>query len=224
MSGLTSLTTVQSATGQTDRVANWVQQAWNDLQVMHSDWGWMRSSTLNAGGASFVPGAGVYRMPLGTGAGTVGVAAADFASWVEDSFRNYVTTTGVTSEILMECVDYDAWRNGYMYGAQQAVQTRPVVIAIAGDMTVMCGPPSNGSYTITADYYVAPTTMSADADTPTGLPAQYHMCIVYLALWKYGYYQAASEVVDRAKREYRTLYNQLAAKYLPRLRAGGALA
>lgn len=224
MSGLTSLTTLSGATGQTDRVANWINQAWVDLQVMHSDWGWMRSSVLDGGGASFAPIAGQYRATLGTGAGTVGILPANFASWAIGTFRNYVTAVGVTSEILMEDIDFDAWRNGYMYGAQQTVQTRPVAIAVSPSLGLSFGPPSNGNYTITGDYFVAPTTMSADTDTPTGLPAQYHMCIVWLALWKYGYYQAATEVVDRSKREYRVLFNQLASKYLPRVGSGGALA
>lgn len=223
MSGLTSFTTVVGATGQSGRVVNWINQSWVDIQTLRNDWGWMRSSVLNGGGVSFAPAAADYRATLGTGAGTVGVAADNFGRWDIHTFRNYVTTVGVTSEIRMDPITYDQWRDAYMYGAQQTVQTRPVAIAVAPDLSLSFGPPSNGLYTITGDYFIAPTTMSADADTPTGLPVQFHMMIVYRALWKYGYYQAASEVVERAKKEYRDLNDTLLARYSPMIETAGAL-
>lgn len=224
MSGLTSFTTVSGVTGQSARVTDWVNRSWLDIQSLRNDWGWMRSSNLNGGGVSFAPASSAYRATLGTGAGTVGVLAANFSRWVPESFRNYVTTAGTSSEIFMDPIDFDDWRDGYMYGAMRSVTTRPVVIAIAPDQTLCFGPPSNGLYTITGDYFVAPSSLSADTDSPTGLPAEFHMMIVYRALWKYGYYQAASEVVERAKAEYRDLYDTLAARYSPTIYTAGSLA
>ena len=46
-------------------------------------------------------------------------------------------------------------------------------------------------YTITGDYFRSPTEMVADGDLPTGLPAQFHMAIVYLAMTYYAGYEAA---------------------------------
>jgi len=224
MSGLTSLTTTVGATGQAGRVTAWINDAWADIQTMRNDWGWMRSSKLNGGGVSFAPAAAAYRATLGTGAGTVGVLADNFGRWDITTFRNYVTTVGVSSEIRMDPISYDQWREAYMYGAQQSVQTRPVAIAVAPDLSLSFGPPSNGLYTITGDYFVAPSTMSGDSATPTGLPTQFHMMIVWRALWKYGYYQAASEVIDRAKREFRDLYDTLDARYATPITMAGALA
>ncbi len=222
MSG--TLSTTLSQTGMMLRAVTWCDQAWNDIQTKFDDWGFMRSSRLNGGGASFTTVAGTYRYPLGTGAGTVGVLAANFARWDELTFRTYLTSAGVGSEMDLPIINFDAWRDGYMMGAQQDVRTRPVVGAIAPDMTVCLGPPPIVGYTVEGDYFVAPQIFSADADVPTGLPARFHMLIVWVAIKDYAFYMAAPEVLQRAREGYRDLMYPLTHTYRPRVREGAALA
>jgi hypothetical protein len=183
----------------------------------------MRSSNLLGGGASFVPAAGQYTTPLGTGAGQVGIACDSFGKWDKDTFRNYTTTVGTSNEMFLDEVPFDVWRDAYMLGAMRTVQTRPVAVAIGPDQSVNLGPPPNGLYTITADYFVAPSVMVQDTDAPTGLPTRFNMLIVYKAMMKYAGYESATEVYARGSAEYNLMFAELEAVRLPQMSFAGAL-
>ena len=69
--------TMQNATGEQLRVANWVNQKWLDLQTKNQDWEWLRKS---------------FTFPTVTGqylytAAQIGIT--DFGLWARDTFRNY---------------------------------------------------------------------------------------------------------------------------------------
>lgn len=213
-----------SQTGEDLRLVNWIDQAWSEVQSKRSDWRWMRSSNILGEGISFTTVAGQVEYPLGTGAGTVGVEADNFTAWVKGSFRNYTTASGVTNEIFMDDVHFDAWRNGYMYGAMRNVQTRPVAVAIGPNNQLCLGPPPTAAYTVTGDYFMAPTAMAADGDTPTGLPQQFHMVIVYLAMTYYARYESAPEVLDAGQSGYANLMRRLEAVQAQTIHTAGALA
>lgn len=220
----TALPTVVGATGSTGRIVNWVSDAFSDILMDHDDWDFMRSSNLLGGGVSFATVAGQASYPLGTGAGTVGVIADNFGKWDRVTFRNYTTSVGYTNEMYLDEIPYDTWRNSYMLGSMRTVQTRPVAVAIGPDQSVCLGPPPNGLYTVTADYFVAPTQMVLDADIPTGLPTRFHMLIVYATMIKYAGYESAPEVLARGQLEYNGMYAQLQAVRAPAISFGGALA
>lgn len=212
-----------SLTGSIARVAGWVDAAWNEVQTEHDDWVWMRSSNLLGAGASFVTVAGQASYPLGTTAGTVGIAVDNFGKWDRDTFRCYTTTVGTNDEQFLDNIPFDVWRDAYMLGAMRSVQTRPVAVAVGPDQSVNVGPPSNGLYTVTADYFVAPSAMTADTNTPTGLPLRFHMLIVYKAMKKYGFYESAPEVLSRGTAEYNLMFNQLEGARLPQMSFAGSL-
>lgn len=205
------------------RLIGWVDQSWGEIQTLHDDWNWMRSSNILGAGASFVPAAAAYTATLGTGAGTVGIAVDSFGKWDEYTFRCYTTTVGTSNEQFLDNIPYDVWRDSYMLGAMRQVQTRPVAVAVGPNQSVNVGPPSNGLYTITADYWVAPSVMTADTDVPTGLPLRYHMLIVYRAMKKYAGYESAPEVLARANMEYAPLMSQLEVARMPNVCFAGSL-
>lgn len=219
-----SMTTVVSQTGEFQRIVTWVAQGWQDLQNERQNWDWMRSSQLLGGGVSFATIAGQAEYPLGTGAGTVGVAADDFASWVKRSFRDQTTTSGVQDQIFLGWISYDAWRNSYAFGAEQTVTTRPVAIAVGPNNSICVGPYPTSAYTLTGDYIRAPAIMTVSTDTPTNLPLQFQIAIVWRAMWYYGMYENAPEVVARADRSYRQTVRLLANLRVPMITAGRALA
>ena len=99
-----------------------------------------------------------------------------------------------------------------------------MAIAVGPDQSLCLGPPPNGNYTITGDYWMAPSLMVADTDVPLGLPTRWHLLIVYLAMLKYGFYESAGDVLQRAQAERDRLYRQLEAGRLPRMGFAGALA
>jgi hypothetical protein len=217
------LTTTAGQIGSLARIVNWVGDAWNELQTAHDDWDWMRASGILGSGASFVPASAQYTTPLGTGPGQIGVAVDNFGKWDLETFRCFTTATGTLDETFLRCLDFDAWRDGYMLGAMRRVTTRPVAIAIGPDQSLNLGPPPNGLYTITADYFAAPSLMVADTDVPAGLPVRWHLLICYKAMMKYGLYESAADVVQRAQSEWDPMYRQLEARRLPTMGWGGAL-
>lgn len=221
---LTALPTTVGATGSLGRVVNWVGDAWNELQMVHDDWDWMRSSNLLGAGASFPTIAGQASYPLGIGAGTVGIAVDSFGKWDVETFRNFTTAVGFLNEIFMDDIPFDSWRNGYMLGAMRVVQTRPISIAVGPDQSLNLGPPPDGTYTITGDYFVAPSLMVNDTDIPVGLPTRFHLLIVYRAMIKYSGYESAPEVEQRGSTESARMMANLMAVRAPRLHFGGALA
>lgn len=202
------MTSVVNQTGEFGRITTWINQAWLEIQLERPNWDFMRSSQLlgNGQGVSFVTVSGQAQYQLGTGAGTVGVAADSFASWVPRSFRDQTTTSGVQDQIPLDWVSYDAWRDSYSMGALQTVTTRPVAIAVGPNNSICVGPWPTAAYTLTGDYFRAPSQMAVNADTPTNLPAQYHMGIVYRALRDaYGQYEAAPEVYTRGVQGWRRI-------------------
>ena len=217
------ITTVVGAVGSIGRIVSWIADSWSDVQTEHDDWDWMRSSNILGAGASFVPAAGQFTTPLGTGPGQVGIAVDSFGKWDRQTFRNYTTTVGVSNENFLDDTPYDVWRDSYMFGAMRSVQTRPVAVSIGPDQSVNLGPPPNGLYTVTADYFVAPSVMVADTDVPTGLPLRFHMLIVYKTMIKYAGYESASEVWQRGSSEYNLMFAQLEAVRLPQISFSGAL-
>jgi hypothetical protein len=218
-----TIATVVGLTGEQLRLLNWVQEGWNELQAKHDDWWFLRSSVLTGGGVSYVPVAGIAYTPLGTGAGTVGVTEANFGAWDLDSARVNTTTATYLDETRLDKVSFDYWREVYMFGANRSVQTRPCAIAEGPNKQLCVGPPSNGLYTVTCDYFTAPTIMSADTDVPTGLPAKFHMAIVYKAMTFYGAYESASEVFKRGEDGWDTMIAQLEVKHAPEISFAGAL-
>lgn len=222
----TALPTVVSATGSLGRIVNWVSDAWTDIQMdMDGSWDWMRSSQILGQGVSFQTIAGQFTYPLGGGAGTVGVAVDDFGKWDRDTVWSFTTSNGFNDEINLAEVSFDTWRASYMSNANRNVRSRPVVFAVGPDQSLCLGPNVNGDYTVTADYFVAPTDMVADADIPIGLPKRFYMLPVYRCMIKYGGYEAAPEVSQRGTEENAGMYSQLTMARAPRISWGmGALA
>lgn len=220
----TSLPTVNGANGSLGRIVSWVGDAWGDLQTQRDDWAWMRSSVILGAGVAFQTVAGQASYPLGTGLGTVGVAADAFGKWDLGTLRTFSTATGYRDETFLDDIGFDTWRNSYMLGSMRGVQTRPVTAAVGPDQSINLGPPPNGLYTVTADYFVAPSTMAVDTDLPIGLPTRFHMLIVYKAMMKYAGYESAPEVYERGRAEAASQLSQLSAARAPRPTFGGALA
>lgn len=222
-----TLNTTINQIGSLGRLVAWVGKAWEEIQLAHDDWFFMRSSNLlNPGttGMQFVTTAGQASYPLGTGANTCGVTSAVFGKWARGTFRNYSTASGINNEITMKDMFFDAWRDGYMLGALRTVQTRPVAVALGPDNSICLGPPPTAGYTVTGDYFIAPTVMSLDLDTPIGLPVQFHRLILYKAMILYAGYEAAPEVFQKGEALYEPMLARLEKLRLPMITAGGALA
>lgn len=195
----TPLTTAQGLTGESLRVAQWINSAWVDVQSAHEDWQWMRYplqfNTVTQQQAYTTTEAGV---------------ASTFGNWKRDSFRCSSVGQSYIDEQLLNFMEYTTFRNLYVYGSMRTTYARPVVVGIVpNDKSLAFGAIPDQPYVITGEYYRAPAEMSADTDTPTGLADRFHAMIVYRAMMSYGGYEAAPEVYSRGELEFKRLMNRL---------------
>lgn len=209
-----------AVTGQTaeyERLLQFVNEAWLEIQRKHENWRWMRQTAT----AVTVQGQSTYSP-------TTDFSLTDFGHWAlnyhtGDTFRNYLTSTGLSSESFMNPISYDDWRNIYLYGSARTSYSRPVEIAVAPDNSLAIGPIPSSGYTLIGDYYTIPTELAAAGDTP-GMPGQYHWAIVYKAMMLYGLSEAAPEVYDEGRAAYAQIIAQLERAQLQRIVLAGGLA
>lgn len=206
------LTTVQglSPTTEAARLANWIQNAWNDIQTSKEDWLFLREVFV----FNTVAQQQVYT-PAEAG-------LSDFGSWKRDSFRCSSDGT-YADEQLMNYMEWVTFRNLYQYGNMRTTYARPVVVSITPEKNLAFGSIPDQVYRINGEYYTQPVTLSADADAPA-IPDRYHMIIVYRAMMYYAGYEAAPEVYQRGEYEYRRLYSRLEIEQLPTVVSGPPLA
>lgn len=192
------------------RLSDWANEAWMDIQLMYADWTWMRSSFSFAtvsGQAAYTPAqAGI----------------TSFGRWKPETMRTYVTATGTATELFLSIMDYEVWRNIYLFGTQRNVFLRPVDVAVMPSKSLAFGPIPTAGITVTGDYYVKATEMVAETDEPA-MPSQFHMLIVYMAMMRYGEYEAASEVFQAGQRGARKLKSELMAGYMDEITVGSPL-
>lgn len=198
--------------GEPARLLAWIQAAWVDIQTTHQDWQFLRKSTTFAT---------VNTQPTYSPSTDIGLT--DFGMWVTNSFRNYNTSSGISSEVFMSQIPYDEWRNAYQFGAFRITYTRPLNVAIGPNKEICLGPVPTAEWTIVADYYSKPVELSADADEPA-IPSQYHMMIVWRALMFYGSYESAPDAYSRGLDEFTRLQLRLDHDWLIDASVAGALA
>lgn len=206
--------TVVGASGQVLDLCQWTVNAWTEVQTKHDDWSFM----LVSPGVSFTT---VAAQTLYTPT-QAGVTAGEVSSWKRGTFRNYKTSAGTPSEIRMQWMDYDDWRDCYNIGTLRTTQVQPMMFSITPELSIALQCPLAG-YTITADYYSAPVLLSADANIPS-LPARFNMAIVYRAMMDYGTFESDPEVYQKGKRGYDLVMGRLEKQRLPQMTTGSPLA
>lgn len=212
----TGPTSTLAQVGESLRQVNWCDEAWLEIQTLSEQWAWMRkgaSFPTTAGKAAYLPTA------------TVGeTLVADFGRWHDDTFRIYRTSVGRSDEQFLVPWDYADWRNTYDFGAQSTILQRPMVLAERpADSAILLGNTPDDIYTITGEYQAAPSALAADADLP-GLPAKFHMLIVYKAMMFAGSYDAAPEVYAEGSQAYERMLAMLEADQLEQISFGEPLA
>jgi hypothetical protein len=205
-------TTVLAQTGELRRIVNWVASSWFDIQAAHKDWKFLRKSVS-------------FQTVLGTATYTPSMAGADwFGRWVKDSFRVWKTATGIKSEIPLEFMPYEWWRDMYQIGAMRSAYSQPMRVTVTPDRSLGLGPVPLDGYTIDGDYYGAPVELMNDTDIPLLPDGHNPMIIVNGALMSYGVFFSAPEVYQSAKIDFDKMYSQLRDEQLPPITLGGALA
>ena len=191
------------------RVIQWVDEAYTNIQELRPNWDWMTGDVTFPTVASKQ-----FYTPSDCNLN-------DFASWDRDSFRYYFNTPGIRSEVYCRWLEWDAFRDTYIYGnlrvtpgTPQCISDRPSDHALALGML-----PDAVGYTVVGEYYKAPSTLALDGDVPA-MPARFHMLIVYLAMKSYANYEAAAEVMAEANIQYARMMRRLEADQLPPIEVG----
>jgi len=196
------------------RIKNWVKNAWLDIQRSHRTWNFMMNTF------SFTTTAGVQSYT----ASTLSSPITDFANWKVDAMRCYRTSIGIADEQVLPFMDWLTFRDVYQFGTNGLAQARPVAYTIDPQKRLLLGQIPDDSYTITGWYYRSPQTLTADSDTPSYIPAEFHEVVVFKAMVKYGMYEAAGEVVARGREESDRVLAALTSDYLPPVTMGPSLA
>lgn len=184
--GGTGLATVVNQTGELARVVGWTQQAYADVQGMYFDWKFLWTDYA-----------------LDTEADQAVYASPDtWQFWDEDKAR----IDGVPGLTFTE---YELW-DGYDEGATG----KPYLVIRYPDGTIHLYPAPDRVYTLSLPYYRSPHTLAADTDVPL-IPAQFHDVIWKRALVKYGFYEAAPEVIQRVEAELPARISALETHQLP---------
>lgn len=205
-------TSITGNVGEYQRVIDWINQAWLEIQMEHPNFAWMLGEVqfnTVAGQSQYTP---------------VECGVTDHGMWKIDSFRCYPTASGTNGEMFMTPVTYDHWRDVYQFGTYRTTQTRPTVIADGDVGHKLClGPVPEAGYTLVGQYYKVPSYMTSDADIPE-LPEQFHMAIVYRAMMEYAAYESAPEVYQRGEIKYKQMIHRLERDQAPRITTCWALA
>ena len=212
---MTSVSTTQAE--EFARVVDWANEAWMIIQRKRPDWKWMRQNMT----FPTVAGQATYTLAQIQSTGT---NFSNFGHWELDTFRNYPTATGQSAEMLMkDPMPYNTWLDIYQYGTNRTTQQRPSEFTVIPGNGIGLGPTPAAGYTITGDYFKVPTEMSVIADEP-GMPAEFHMAIVYRAMMLYGVSESAPAIHDEGAASFKAIMAELESHQLPTLEEPGALA
>jgi hypothetical protein len=206
-----TLSSVQNLTGESARILAWVQQAWIDVQTSKEDWLFLRETF------EFNTVASQWEYTAAN------AGLTDFGNWKRDSFRASSVNNLYRDEQLLNYMDWTTYRNLYRYANMRNTLARPVVVSITPNKDLAFGSTPDQIYTINGEYYTQPVSLSADTDIP-GIPARFHMIIVYRAMMYYAGYESAPEVLSRGDFEYRRLYSRMEIDQLPTIVSGPPLA
>jgi hypothetical protein len=200
-------------TGEYLRVVTWIDDAYKSVQLVSSQWQFLRkefSFSLTAAKVAYTPAEALL---------------TDFSEWVSDDegdsedFRIYLTAS---DEQFMTYMPWEMFRVAYMVGTQRTMTGRPSVYTIKPDDALMFYPIPDAVYTCVGEYFMVPDVMELDKDIPI-FPARFHEIILYRAMMYYGAYSQEPDKYAVGEREYKRLLRTLKKSQLPQMAWGNPL-
>lgn len=159
--------TVISQTGESLRMVQWIRRADLHIQKLWHDWKFLWSPT---------------RYSADTVADTQdAIVPTTQGTWDEETFR-------IDGE-LIDVVEYDKVKHEVF---DTTSTDQPSRIIILPNKNLRFDPVPDAVYTITADFFLKPVAMTADANI-SKIPEEYHELILGQALIYYGNYENAKD-------------------------------
>jgi len=187
---------VEGQSGEYARLVEWVRNEWIRLQERHERWrfSWAR------GEVELSEDFRDYALPA-----DLGVLDHEFV-YIGDTKINLIT--------------WEDFRTEYRAPSGQSV-IRTASIAPDG-LIHFESFPAEGA-TLEFEYWKRPQRLEANTDVPR-CPREYHYAIVYAAMFQYGLYENAPEVVEQARYSFDKVYQEMVNRELPRVEIQGPLA
>ena len=180
------------------RLADWINDAWIELQTGPDRWKWQRQSAVGStvvNQLQYAPAAfgatGFYKMKHDNG--DYRVTAFDPAA------------SG--TEWPLVYLPYDQFRQIFMAGGTITPGLPNYWSYTPGDQ-ILIGPKTPTVYSVRYDYYTGPVNLLVDTDLPLH-PAQFHVGLVWRALMEAGVYDGAGEVYTRGENNYKKVMHEL---------------
>lgn len=202
---------VTNQTGELKRIVDWIATSDEEVQQEYDEWKFM----VGTFAIDTVADDGSYA------ASDCVTPITDLRNWKTETFKIYLSATGVSDETPLYYMDYQEWYEIYNTGTQTS--NRPKHFAIGPDMSIKLGPAPNAVFRVSGEYQKSVDTLAANSDEPI-YPDEYHMLPVYLGMMKYGRYTGAVEVYADGERLYKKLLRRMERTQLPRIRTAGPLA
>ena len=172
---------VTGLTGEAERLAGWIQQADNYVQLKYVNWKFLRQTF--------------------TSGNTTTASVATLAKPAALKYWDFKTFTiiepGQTDINVMESIEYDKIKADIL-DISEGVPWRAIVMP---DNSLHFEPIPDAVYTIIADYYDVPTLLAANADISL-IPAEYHQVIIGRAMILYANFESAPEIKDQGEEVY----------------------
>jgi len=203
---------VVSQVGEEKRIVDWVATVYEDVQNLHLDWNFLRTSFS-------------FAMTSGTGAYPT-TSVTNYASWDQDgpdTFRTYLTASGISDEQVIQYVAWEDYRTAYLLASQRTTTGRPTIYTIKPDESLLLWPIPDDDYTLVGEYFILPDIMAVSGDIPI-IPPRFHMVLVWGGLMFYGAYSAEPDKYAFGEDRYEKILRKLEIDQLPQLSFGESLA
>ena len=196
-------TTVLNQTSRRKKMVDWVEKAWEDIQLMRPNWNFMwEEFTFNTIASQ--------RDYL---ASSVGIT--DMKLWDTGSFLIYETALDENDQNELLFKIYSRWRGEHRRGMNVRPDDRPQNFTILPNNKVRFEPRPDKIYTIDGEYKRNTQELVENTDVPTNFPEDFHMMIVWRALVYYCQRYEVPYVIDEAETKFSDLLYRLELEQLP---------
>lgn len=196
-------TTLVDASGITEKLAAFVEQAWRLIQLQRNDWEFRRGDFSHA----LVIGQAGYT-PLELGITRCSRFASDINIEGFTPHSIYDAAIGAADTCPLYQISPEVWESAYGRGVQ--TQQRPTDYSLRRG--VFCvGPHPDKAYIVQGQYWKGAQSLSLDADEPE-LPEDFHDVIKWKALMLYSGQDGALNDRELARMEYAALMGRLVSE------------
>jgi hypothetical protein len=179
---------VTNQVGEANRLVNWVKEADHYVQTLWHNWKFLLANPQYS--VSTIPSTATLAKPSLC-------HAWDLKTFFIDGDP-------------LDAVEYDTIKREVL----TTDEGQPSRVIIMSDLSLKFDPIPNDVYLITADFFLEPTDLAANADV-SKIPPEYHQVILGRAIRLYANYENAKEIEDQGDQIYSEFITRLQDHQLP---------